>query len=228
MSNVIVVGGGAAGMMAAIFAARNGQNVTLLEKNEKLGKKIFITGKGRCNITNASEIEDLFSAESFCGPCFGAGDTPANGELSIRHTTRNFPNREGSKPGEGQMAGVALMDARSIAATAANGGILTAADEVLTEDPAIPPYTFDTGVYANRVYNGWGRPEPDYELRFGPNIKDWPEQPALTDDLLVKVVSHITDPVTTTDELIPSGETSAYRSNPLRLAEFTLSRRDPA
>ena len=177
-------------------------------------------------------VADLVSAgaifrESFCGPCFGAGDTPANGELSIRHTTRNFPNREGSKPGEGQMAGVALMDARSIAATAANGGILTAADEVLTEDPAIPPYTFDTGVYANRVYNGWGRPEPDYELRFGPNIKDWPEQPALTDDLLVKVVSHITDPVTTTDELIPSGETSSYRSNPLGLAEFTLSRKDP-
>ena len=177
-------------------------------------------------------VADLISAgaifrESFCGPCFGAGDTPANGELSIRHTTRNFPNREGSKPGEGQMAGVALMDARSIAATAANGGILTAADEVLTEDPAIPPYTFDTGVYANRVYNGWGRPEPDYELRFGPNIKDWPEQPALTDDLLVKVVSHITDPVTTTDELIPSGETSSYRSNPLRLAEFALSRKDP-
>ncbi len=167
--------------------------------------------------------------ECFCGPCFGAGDTPANGELSIRHTTRNFPNREGSKPGEGQISAVALMDARSIAATAANGGILTAASELPGIDrlPAAPVYTFDKGVYDKRVYNGWGRPEPDHPLKFGPNIKDWPEQPALSDDLLVKVVSYITDPVTTTDELIPSGETSSFRSNPLRLAEFTLSRKDP-
>ena len=165
--------------------------------------------------------------ESFCGPCFGAGDTPANGEFSIRHTTRNFPNREGSKPGEGQISGVALMDARSIAATAANGGVLTAASEVVTEDFVAPPYHYDAGIYEKRVYDGWGRPEPDHPLRFGPNIKDWPEQPALSDDLLLRVVSHITDPVTTTDELIPSGETSSYRSNPLRLAEFTLSRKDP-
>ena len=164
--------------------------------------------------------------ECFCGPCFGAGDTPANGEFSIRHTTRNFPNREGSKPGEGQMAGVALMDARSIAATARNGGRLTAATE-LDVDYSIPAYHFDGGVYAKRVYNGWGKSEPEAELKFGPNIKDWPKMPALSDDILLKVVSHITDPVTTTDELIPSGETSSYRSNPLRLAEFTLSRKDP-
>ena len=165
--------------------------------------------------------------ESLCGPCFGAGDTPANGEFSIRHTTRNFPNREGSKPGEGQISGVALMDARSIAATAANGGVLTAASEVVHEPLAVPPYHFDKSVYDKRVYNGWDRAEPDHALRFGPNIKDWPEQPALSADLLLRITSHITDPVTTTDELIPSGETSSYRSNPLRLAEFTLSRKDP-
>lgn len=165
--------------------------------------------------------------ECFCGPCFGAGDTPANGEFSIRHTTRNFPNREGSKPGEGQMVGVALMDARSIAATAVNGGRLTAATD-LDVYYNIPKYFFDKSVYDNRVYDGWGKPEPEAELVMGPNIKDWPEQPSLSDDLLLKVVSYITDPVTTTDELIPSGETSSYRSDPLRLAEFTLSRKDPA
>ncbi|MBQ2949345.1 MAG: hydratase [Clostridia bacterium] len=177
-------------------------------------------------------LTDIASAgaiirECFCGPCFGAGDTPANGEFSIRHTTRNFPNREGSKPGEGQMAGVALMDARSIAATAINGGRLTAADELDTAYTT-PKYFFDKSVYDKRVYDGYGRPEPEHELKMGPNIKDWPEQPALSEDLLVKVVSYITDPVTTTDELIPSGETSSYRSNPLRLAEFALSRKDPA
>ena len=165
---------------------------------------------------------------SFCGPCFGAGDVPANNGLSLRHTTRNFPNREGSKPGEGQISAVALMDARSIAATAANGGYLTAASELTDVEYTVPDYHFEQGVYDKRVYNGWGHPEPDYALKFGPNIKDWPEQPALTDDLLVKIVSYITDPVTTTDELIPSGETSSFRSNPLRLAEFTLSRKDPA
>ena len=165
--------------------------------------------------------------ECFCGPCFGAGDTPANGEFSIRHTTRNFPNREGSKPGEGQMAGVALMDARSIAATAIHGGKLTPATDLdVTYTPRL--YYFDGTVYEKRIYNGYGKPEPDYELKMGPNIKDWPALPALSEDLLLKVVSYITDPVTTTDELIPSGETSAYRSNPLRLAEFTLSRKDPA
>ncbi len=164
--------------------------------------------------------------ECFCGPCFGAGDTPANGEFSIRHATRNFPNREGSKPGEGQMAGVALMDARSIAATAIHGGKLTAATE-LDLDYTTPVYHFDRSVYEKRVYNGYGKPEPEHALKMGPNIKDWPEQPALSEDLLLQVVSYITDPVTTTDELIPSGETSSFRSNPLRLAEFTLSRKDP-
>ncbi|MEE8706488.1 MAG: hydratase [Oscillospiraceae bacterium] len=174
---------------------------------------------------------DLVSAgaimrECFCGPCFGAGDTPANGEFSIRHTTRNFPNREGSKPGEGQMAAVALMDARSIAATAANGGKLTAATDIEVEYTN-PEYKFDGSIYKKRVYNGWTKPEPKTELKFGPNIKDWPAMPPLTNDLLVKVCSYITDPVTTTDELIPSGETSSYRSNPERLSEFALSRRDP-
>ena len=182
-------------------------------------------------LLKTGRVSDLVSAgailrECFCGPCFGAGDTPANGEFSIRHTTRNFPNREGSKPADGQIAAVALMDARSIAATAANGGRLTAATDLDVEytDPA---YEFDKGIYEKRVYNGWGKPEPEHKLKFGPNIKDWPEQPALTDDLLVRVCSYITDPVTTTDELIPSGETSSYRSNPERLSEFALSRRDP-
>ena len=180
---------------------------------------------GRANdLVNAGAI----MRECFCGPCFGAGDCPANGEFSIRHTTRNFPNREGSKPGEGQISGVALMDARSIAATAGNGGILTSASEVCDHDYTAPKYHFDWCVYDKRIYNGWGSPEPETALRFGPNIKDWPQQPELTDDLLVKIVSYITDPVTTTDELIPSGETSSFRSNPLRLAEFTLSRKDPA
>ena len=174
---------------------------------------------------------DLISAgvilrECFCGPCFGAGDTPANGEFSIRHTTRNFPNREGSRPGEGQMAAVALMDARSIAATAACGGKLTAATD-LDVEYTNPEYRFAGEIYEKRVYNGWTKPEPDHALKFGPNIKDWPEMPALTEDLLVKVCSYITDPVTTPDELIPSGETSSYRSNPERLSEFALSRRDP-
>ena len=176
----------------------------------------------------ASDLVDAgaIMRECFCGPCFGAGDCPANGEFSIRHTTRNFPNREGSKPGEGQMSAVALMDARSIAATAANGGKLTAATDLDIEYTK-PEYHYNANLYAKRVYNGWGHAEPETELRFGPNIKDWPEMPALTDDLLVKVCSYITDPVTTTDELIPSGETSSYRSNPERLSEFALSRRDP-
>ncbi len=165
--------------------------------------------------------------ECFCGPCFGAGDCPANGELSIRHTTRNFPNREGSKPGEGQMSAVALMDARSIAATAVNKGQLTAATDLADVFYKQPTYFFDKDVYEKRVFDGYGKADPGKELRFGPNIKDWPEMPALSDDLLVKVCSYITDPVTTTDELIPSGETSAYRSNPERLSEFALSRKDP-
>ncbi len=165
--------------------------------------------------------------ECFCGPCFGAGDCPANGEFSIRHTTRNFPNREGSKPGEGQMSAVALMDARSIAATAANRGVLTAATDLCDIEYQTPKYYFHKEVYDKRVYDGFGKADPDAELKFGPNIKDWPKMPALTDDLLVRICSYITDPVTTTDELIPSGETSAYRSNPERLSEFALSRKDP-
>lgn len=163
---------------------------------------------------------------AFCGPCFGAGDTPANNALSLRHATRNFPNREGSKPGEGQMAAVALMDARSIAATAANGGALTSAEELDCWGD-IPEYDYDDRAYRARVYQGFGKADPSHELRYGPNIKDWPEQEALADDILLKVTSKIEDAVTTTDELIPSGETSSYRSNPLGLAEFTLSRRDP-
>lgn len=165
--------------------------------------------------------------EAFCGPCFGAGDTPANQGFSIRHTTRNFPNREGSKPTEGQLASVALMDARSIAATAINGGRLTAATEIDVEYTK-PKYFFNKTIYDKRVYNGVGKADPNAELKFGPNIKDWPGIPSLTEDLLLKIVSYITDPVTTTDELIPSGETSSFRSNPLRLAEFTLGRKDPA
>ena len=176
-------------------------------------------------------LADLMDAgaiirSAFCGPCFGAGDTPANNALSIRHTTRNFPNREGSKPGNGQMSAVALMDARSIAATAANGGKLTSA-ETMDCWGDVPEYNYDDRAYQARVYNGYDKAELDSELRFGPNIKDWPEMEALSENILLKVSSKILDEVTTTDELIPSGETSSYRSNPLGLAEFTLSRRDP-
>ena len=164
---------------------------------------------------------------AFCGPCFGAGDTPANNAFSIRHSTRNFPNREGSKLQSGQIASVALMDARSIAATAANKGYLTAATDVDTHFTN-PKYFFDSSIYEHRVFDSKGVADPSVEIKFGPNIKDWPEMPALTKHLMLKVVSEIHDPVTTTDELIPSGETSSYRSNPLGLAEFTLSRKDPA
>ena len=164
---------------------------------------------------------------AFCGPCFGAGDVPSNKGLSIRHSTRNFPNREGSKVTNGQIASVALMDARSIAATAANKGYLTAATDVDVNFTK-PKYFFDKKIYENRVYNGVGKADPSVEIKFGPNIVDWPEMFPLTDNVLLKTVSMIHDPVTTTDELIPSGETSSYRSNPLGLAEFTLSRKDPA
>ena len=183
------------------------------------------------DLVKKGAVSDLMAAgaiirTAFCGPCFGAGDTPCNNGLSIRHTTRNFPNREGSKPGNGQMAAVALMDARSIAATAANGGILTSA---LTMDcwDDVPAYEFDPSSYTTRVYQGFGKGEAEKELIYGPNIKDWPEMSPLADNIVLKVCSKIMDPVTTTDELIPSGETSSYRSNPLGLAEFTLSRRDP-
>jgi aconitate hydratase len=163
---------------------------------------------------------------AFCGPCFGAGDTPSNNAFSIRHSTRNFPNREGSKVQDGQIASVALMDARSIAATAANHGVLTSAEE-FDGDYTKPKYYFDRDIYKNRVFDSHGKPDPDTDLKFGPNIKDWPAMQPLPENLLLKVVSEIHDPVTTTDELIPSGETSSYRSNPLKLAEFTLSRKDP-
>ena len=183
------------------------------------------------DLVRKGAIADLMEAgailkTAFCGPCFGAGDTPANNGLSIRHTTRNFPNREGSKPGNGQMSAVALMDARSIAATAANGGILTPATDVV-DDYEVPEDNFDDTVYKARIYQGFGKGNEEASLVYGPNIKDWPEMSPLTDNILLKVCSKILDPVTTTDELIPSGETSSYRSNPLGLAEFTLSRRDP-
>ncbi len=164
---------------------------------------------------------------AFCGPCFGAGDTPANQGFSIRHSTRNFPNREGSKIQNGQIASVALMDARSIAATAANKGFLTGADELDGVDFTKPAYYFDAEIYKNRVFDSHGKADPSVEVKFGPNIKDWPPMVALPQNLILKVVSEIHDPVTTTDELIPSGETSSYRSNPLALAEFALSRKDP-
>ena len=163
----------------------------------------------------------------FCGPCFGAGDVPANNGLSIRHTTRNFPNREGSKPADGQLAGVILMDARSIAATARNHGVLTSAADVDYTPPTPVQRRFDHSVYDRRVYFGFGKAQPDAPLKYGPNIAEWPAIPALSDDLLMQVASVLRDEVTTTDELIPSGETSSYRSNPLKLAEFALSRRDP-
>lgn len=177
-------------------------------------------------------VTDLIAAgatirTAFCGPCFGAGDTPAHGQLSVRHNTRNFPNREGSKPNNGQISSVALMDARSVAATAANWGRITAADE-LGYDFECPKYEYDATAYKHRVYQGFGKANKDEPLVSGPNIKAWPELPALNENMLLKVCAYITDPVTTTDELIPSGETSSFRSNPLGLAEFTLSRRVPA
>ncbi len=163
---------------------------------------------------------------AFCGPCFGAGDVPSNNGLSIRHTTRNFPNREGSKPGQGQLSLVALMDARSIAATAANGGVITAATDIDYEDNH-KPYSFDANIYEHRVFNGYGHANANEELRYGPNIKDWPTMYPMEENMLIELAAVIHDPVTTTDELIPSGETSSYRSNPLKLSEFALSRRVP-
>jgi len=182
-------------------------------------------------ITKDGAAEKLMKAgvllkPAFCGPCFGAGDTPAHNGLSIRHATRNFANREGSKPGQGQISAVALMDARSIAATARNGGILTAATDIDFDEPEMN-YQFDGSIYEKRVYNGFGNPHPEEELVLGPNIKDWPKMYALEENLLVKLCAFIEDEVTTTDELIPSGETSSYRSNPLKLSEFALSRRCP-
>ncbi|MDR1489296.1 MAG: hydratase, partial [Desulfovibrio sp.] len=184
----------------------------------------------RCGAAATLTAAGAVLKSAFCGPCFGAGDIPADGALSLRHTTRNFPNREGSSPADGQLAAVALMDARSIAATAAAGGRLTSAAELDWEclEPCIrPDYRFDPRIYERRVYNGFGAPKPDSALVFGPNIADWPPMTALPEHLILRVASVIADPVTTTDELIPSGETSSLRSNPLKLAEFTLSRKDP-
>ena len=182
-------------------------------------------------VTRNGVAADLLEAgaimkTAFCGPCFGAGDVPANDAFSIRHTTRNFPNREGSKPGQGQISSVALMDARSIAATAKNGGVLTSAADIDYTVPKIP-YHYDGEIYQKRCYYGFGKADPDAELRFGPNIADWPKMHPLQENLLVKLAAVIDDPVTTTDELIPSGETSSYRSNPIKLSEFALSRRVP-
>lgn len=177
------------------------------------------------NTINTLMLAGATIRSAFCGPCFGAGDVPSNKGLSIRHTTRNFPNREGSRPADNQYASVALMDARSIAATAANKGILTAANEIDVKYSETK-YSYNSEIYKNRIYNGWQKENRDESLIYGPNIADWPDMPALGDDMLIKVVSVIKDPVTTTDELIPSGETSSYRSNPLKLAEFTLSRKD--
>ena len=184
------------------------------------------------SVTRHGIAEELLEAgavikPAFCGPCFGAGDVPANNGLSIRHTTRNFPNREGSKPGQGQISLVALMDARSIAATAARGGCITAATDVDYTDTH-QPYDFDARIYEKRVYKGFGQARPDEALRYGPNIKDWPKMYPMEDNMLVELAAVIHDPVTTTDELIPSGETSSYRSNPLKLSEFALSRRVPS
>jgi aconitate hydratase len=206
-------GGGDSGGGGFSLSVYPGSQPVLLElaKNGALGRLI---GAGAVIRT------------AFCGPCFGAGDVPANQGLSIRHTTRNFPNREGSKPGEGQIASVALMDARSIAATARNGGYLCSAASLDWEEKPVP-YHYDEGPYKSRVYNGTGRPEREESLRYGPNITDWPDMEALGEHLLLKIVSFITDPVTTTDEIIPSGETSSFRSNPAGLAEYTLSRKDP-
>ncbi|MBQ1930819.1 MAG: hydratase, partial [Lachnospiraceae bacterium] len=185
-------------------------------------RELMVNGVGADLLTAGAVLKT-----AFCGPCFGAGDTPANNALSIRHSTRNFPNREGSKVQNGQISSVALMDARSIAATAAAKGFLTGADELDVEYTG-PKYHFESSIYANRVFDSKGVADPDTEIQFGPNIKDWPEMVPLTEDVLLRVVSVIHDPVTTTDELIPSGETSSYRSNPEALSQFALSRKDPA
>ena len=227
-----VIGGCAGGTFTSIAQAAN------VLRGKSIGAGEFTLNVYPSSIPVYMELmkngalADLMAAGSvvktaFCGPCFGAGDTPNHNGLSIRHTTRNFPNREGSKPGQGQMSAVALMDARSIAASATRGGLLTSAEEFAGAFAAPPAYHFDPAPYQARVYQGFGKAQEDAPLFYGPNIKDWPQRPALEENILLKVCSKILDEVTTTDELIPSGETSSYRSNPLGLAEFTLSRRDP-
>ena len=229
-----------------IAGCSGGTFENICRATEILGGKSIGTGSFSLSVYPASQpvsialsrngmMADLMNAgatirTAFCGPCFGAGDVPSNNGFSIRHTTRNFPNREGSKPSDGQISWVALMDARSIAATAMNGGILTPADELAAElglEEKNIEYKFDKTVYDNRLYFGYGKAQVDAPLKYGPNIADWPEMHALTDNILLEAACVINDPVTTTDELIPSGETSSYRSNPLRLAEYTLSRKDP-
>ena len=233
---VYVEQGVVAGCSGGTF--ENIMTMTDIMKNKSIGADVFTMSLYPASQPQFIELmkngsaADLAAAgvvlrSAFCGPCFGAGDVPANGGLSIRHATRNFPNREGAKPANGQMAYVALMDARSIAATAVNGGKLTAATELDLPEEKEYTYHYDPTIYGNRVYEGWGKADPDVELVFGPNIADWPEQIALPENLVMKVASAIYDPVTTTDELIPSGETSSYRSNPLKLSEFALSRKDP-
>jgi aconitate hydratase len=205
---------GGAGNEGFSFSAYPGSQPILLELAEN-------------GVLSSLINQGVIIRSAFCGPCFGAGDVPANTALSIRHTTRNFPNREGSKPSGGQISSVCLMDARSIAATALNGGYLATAENLDWEEPAYP-YHFGPAPYLSKVYDGVGKPDKSAELRYGPNITDWPPIAALGENLLLKIVSYITDPVTTTDELIPSGETSSFRSNPVGLAEYTLSRKDPA
>ncbi|MGB4587604.1 MAG: hydratase [Clostridiaceae bacterium] len=227
-----IIAGCAGGMFENIITAANilkGKSVG----NSDFSLSVYPSSQPvNIDLTKKGYITELMTSgavirTAFCGPCFGSGDTPFNSGLSIRHTTRNFPNREGSKPGLGQISSVALMDARSIAATAANGGFLTSAANI-EYDETLPEYQFDKTVYDNRVYNGYQKEDLAKELTYGPSIIDWPEMPRLEDNAIMKVVAYIEDAVTTTDELIPSGETSTYRSNPLGLAEFTLSRKDPS
>ncbi|MBP1555528.1 MAG: hydratase, partial [Oscillospiraceae bacterium] len=226
-----VIGGCAGGMFDNIVEAQD------ILRGKDIGNGFFdLSVYPSSAPVNLALVQDGITAEllrsgavlkpCFCGPCFGAGDTPANNSLSVRHTTRNFANREGSKPGQGQIASVALMDARSIAATAANGGVLTAATDIDYETSR-REYVYDGSIYEKRCYYGFGDPHPEEQLRFGPNITDWPVMPALTEDITLEMTAVIQDEVTTTDELIPSGETSSYRSNPVALSEFALSRRVP-
>ena len=225
-----VIAGCAGGTYDNIFAAsrilRGGNIGKALNFSVYCGSQPIYSDLSRKGVLAELTDAGVIVKTSFCGPCFGAGDVPQNNGFSIRHTTRNFENREGSKPGEGQIASVALMDARSIAATARNGGVLTAATDIDYDDN-IPAADYSAAAYRNRVYFGFGKPDENEKLVLGPNITDIPRIPVLKENLIMKVAAVISDPVTTTDELIPSGETSSYRSNPLRLAEFTLSRKVP-
>ncbi len=227
-----IIGGCAGGNYTNLAEARNvlaGKSIGAGEFTLSVypsSMAVYLDAMKKGILTDLAEAGAVIKT-AFCGPCFGAGDTPNHNGFSIRHTTRNFPNREGSKPGQGQMSAVALMDTRSIAATAANGGLITSAEEFADYFGNIPQYHFDDKAYRSRVFNGFGKAEPEAEIKMGPNIKDWPLLPQLSENILLKVCSKLLDEVTTTDELIPSGETSSFRSNPIGLAEYTLSRRDP-